>query len=59
MRKPLIGQKDRDSDPLIDFTDIMIDVFNSIPFMKEEVYILSKMSSGITGKRKPISTFLK
>lgn len=54
MKKQLIGQKDKNSDPLIDFTDIMIDVFNSIPFMKEEVYILSKMSSGITGKRKVI-----
>lgn len=52
MRKPLVGHNEANSNALIDFSDIMTDVFNAIPFMKEEVYIMSKMASGITGKRK-------
>jgi hypothetical protein len=58
VKKPLIGHNNSESNSLIDFVDILVDVFNSIPFMKEEVYIMSKMSSGITGNRKYLCHFL-
>jgi hypothetical protein len=59
VRKPLIGHNNSESSALIDFSDIVTDVFNSIPFMKENVYIMSKMASGITGKRKFIPKLIK
>ena len=46
------GERDESENPLILFMIIMCDVFYSVNYIEEETHVLSRLSTGITEKRK-------